>query len=71
MTATFRACYLLAADGQGDLPLTTEDQAHLTDAEMIEAAVASAHAADLIGDSAPHLSEAELRDRLAIGAYAR
>jgi len=70
MTTTFRACYFVAADGQSDIVLTSEEQAHLSDAEMIEAAVAEAQAHCLIG-AAPHqVSEADLRDGLVIGDYA-
>lgn len=68
MAATFRACYLLAADGQSDVLLTTEEQAHLGDAELVEAAVAEAHTACIIGDGY-NLTEANLRDRLVIGEY--
>ena len=81
MTNTFRAAYFVTADGQSDICLTSEDQAHLTDDELIEAAVAEAHNAGLIAESdedaahdedAPHfVTEAELRDGLHIGEYTR
>ena len=71
MTTTFRACYFVAANGQGDLCLTSEDQAHLTDAELVAAAVAEARDAGLIGDDEHQVSESALRDGLRIGDYTR
>ena len=70
MTTTFRACHFVAADGQSDVLLTSEDQAHLTDTELTEAAVAEAHNAGLIGDEDHQVSESDLRDGLRIGEYA-
>jgi len=70
MTTTFRACYFVAANGQSDIALTSENQAHLSDAELIEAAVAEAHAAGLVGGEDFQVSEADLRDGLKIGDYA-
>lgn len=39
---TFRACYYVARDGQSDILLTSEDQAHLPDADLLAAAMAEA-----------------------------
>jgi hypothetical protein len=47
MTTTFRAAYYVPADGQSDVCLTTEDQAHLSDAELLAAAHAEAGAQNL------------------------
>lgn len=48
---TFRACYFVAADGQSDVLLTTEEQSHLSDAELIAAAAVEAQGAGLDLDS--------------------
>lgn len=70
MTTTFRAAYFLANDGQSDMLLTTEDQSHLSDADLIEAAVAEARNAGLVGDDADvQITEADLRNGLRIGDY--
>jgi len=51
MSTTYRAAYWVAADCSGDVRLTTEDQAHLSDAELMAAALAEAKANGLeIGD---------------------
>jgi hypothetical protein len=84
MTTTFRAAYFVAADGQSDICLTHEDQAHLSDAELIEAAIAEAHYSSLIGsvdistydheameDVEVLTSEQDVRDGLRIGEYTR
>lgn len=69
MTA-FRACYYVALDGQSDVCLTNEDMAHLSDADLIEAAMAEARSSGLIGD-VTGLGEEEVRDHLHIGEYRR
>lgn len=69
MTTTYRACYFVSADGQGSMCLTSEDQAHLADAELIEAAVATAEDAGLIGGEEHQVAEDDLRDGLRIGDY--
>lgn len=69
MNTTFRACYFVAANGQSDMCLTSEDQVCLTDAELIAAAVAEARDAGLIGDEDHQVSESDLRDGLRIGDY--
>lgn len=69
MNTTFHACYFVAANGQSDMCLTSEDQVHLTDAELIAAAVAEAHDAGLIGSDDHQVSESDLRDGLRIGDY--
>ena len=62
---TYRAAYLAPAQSAG-VVMTTEDQAHLSDAELIEAAVAEGRNAGLIGDD---LTEADFRDQLVIGDW--
>lgn len=69
MNTTFRACYFVAANGQSDMCLTSEDQAHLTDAQLIEAAVAEAREAGLVGDDEHQVAEEDLRAGLHIGEY--
>jgi len=71
MTNTFRACYLVAADGQSDTLLTDESQAHLPDADLTDAAVAEAVNAGLVGDEPFQIKQEDLRDLLTIGDYTR
>ena len=84
MTTTFRACYFVTADGQGDICLTREDQAHLSDVELIEAAMAEARAHGLVGSTARTeygwetmqddeivTTEQDVRDGLHISEYRR
>lgn len=55
---TFRAAYWIAADRSGEVRLTSEDQAHLTDAELLAAAEAEAQAIGLeIGDGAIEIGD--------------
>lgn len=67
-----RACYWLAADGQGDVLLAGGgDQADLSDDELIEAAVAVGHDQGFIGDDEElrQQSEADFRGCLRIGEH--
>lgn len=72
MTNTFRACYFVHTDEHGnfsDILLTSEEQVSLSDAELIEAAVAEAYMGNIIGDECPYVTEADLRAGLEIGDY--
>ena len=66
---TFRACYFIAADGQSSVLLTDETQATLTDADLIEAAVAEAYNGNIIGAESPHITEDSLRAGLELGDW--
>jgi len=63
---TYRACYYTAPSCQGDIVLTTPEQASLSDEALIAAAVAEAERAGILGDS---LTLDELREGLSIGDY--
>ena len=67
--ATFRACSFIPTDRQSTVLLTDETQATLPDADLIEAAVAEARNANLIGADCPHVTEDRLRAGLEIGDY--
>lgn len=67
---TFRAAYIAPAQSAGIL-LTTEDQAHLSDAELTNAALEEARNAGLIGtdEDANQITEDDFRDQLVIGDW--
>lgn len=84
MTTTFRAAYFVAADGQSDMCLTSKDQAHLSDADLIEAAMAEVREQGLLAtpirveydhesgeDVKVYQTEQDVRDGLRIGEYTR
>ena len=63
--ATYRAAYVNYS------PMTSPDEAHLTDAELIEAAVAEAYKTGAIGSAADGGwdTEEEFRDALNVGDW--
>ena len=68
MTTTYRACYYLTADLQGETVLTGPEHAHLSDDALRAEAAAEAERAGIIGD-APGITTGELRDGLRIGDW--
>lgn len=59
MTTTYRAAYWISADSQSDVRLTTESQQHLSDEQLMEAALSEAESCGL-----------EMSDgRICIGEY--
>jgi hypothetical protein len=58
MPRVYRAAYWLSADRQASVRLTTEEQAHLSDDDLIAAALAEAEEAGLeIGDGEIRVGE--------------
>ena len=68
---TFRAAYIAPAQSTGIL-LTTEEQAHLSDAELTEAALEEARNAGIIGhdEDANQITEEDFREQIVIGNWA-
>ena len=68
---TYRACYYLSPDGQGEVVLTAPEEAEWPDDQLIERAVKEAYDTDLIGtdEDACQISEAALRAGLRIGLW--
>lgn len=69
MKPVYHACYYQTPDGQGEIVLTSEEEAGLSDTDLIERAVVEAHNASLIGDKYPSISESALRAGLHIGEW--
>lgn len=65
---TYRAAIYRAESGDEQV-MTAPEDAHLSDEELIERAMAEAHAAGLIGDEWPRVPEEEYRARLYVGEW--
>ena len=67
-TTTYRAVSYCTPDGQSDTVLTSPEQSHLSDDDLIAAAIAEAYNGDIVspdGDDS-RISEQQLRDGLTI-----
>ena len=64
----YRAAYYISSSGQ-ETVLTGPEQAHLPDADLIEAAVAEAHNAGIVGNEYPQITEEALRQGIRIGLW--
>ena len=66
---TYRAAIYRHPEGEEQV-MTLPEEAHLSDEELIERAMAEANAAGLIGDEWPQVPEEEYRARLYVGEWA-